>query len=59
MSEHRFFLTAIFLAVLFAIVKLYEPFLMIIAIASLLAMATYSLNLQFYRLSKNRYISAL
>jgi len=58
MNEHRFFLTAIFLAVLFAIVKLYEPFLMIIAIASLLAMATYSLNLQFYKISKNHYISA-
>lgn len=59
MSEHRFFLTAIFLAVLFAIVKLYEPFLMIIAIASLLAMATYTLNLKLYQFSRNRYLSAI
>lgn len=59
MNEHRFFLTAIFLAVLFSILKLYEPFLMIIAIASLLAMATYTLNLRIYALTKNRYIAAL
>ena len=59
MNEHRFFLTAIFLAVLFSILKLYEPFLMIIAIASLLAMATYTLNLRIYGLTKNRYIAAL
>jgi predicted PurR-regulated permease PerM len=59
MNEHRFFLTAIFLAVLFSIIKLYEPFLMIIAIASLLAMATYNLNLKLYGLTKNRHIAAV
>jgi len=59
MNEHRFFLTAIFLAVLFSIIKLYEPFLMIIAIASLLAMATYNLNLRLYGLTKNRHIAAV
>lgn len=58
MNEHRFFLTAIFLAVLFSILKLYQPFLMIIAIASLLAMATYSLNLKLYGLTKNRHLAA-
>ena len=58
MNEHRFFLTAIFLAVLFSIIKLYEPFLMIIAIASLLAMATYSINLKLYKLTKSRYTAA-
>ena len=58
MNEHRFFLTAIFLAVLFSILKLYEPFLMIIAIASLLAMATYSLNLKLNRLTKSRHLAA-
>ncbi|MBV5278570.1 MAG: AI-2E family transporter [Campylobacteraceae bacterium] len=59
MNEHRFFLTAIFLAVLFSIIKLYEPFLMIITIASLLAIATYNINLKLYSLFKNRYIAAL
>jgi len=59
MNEHRFFLTAIFLAVLFSIIKLYEPFLMIIAIASLLAMATYNLNLKLYAVTKNRHIAAI
>lgn len=59
MNEHRFFLTAIFLAVLFSIIKLYEPFLMIIAIASLLAMATYNLNLRLYGLTKNRHLAAV
>lgn len=59
MNEHRFFLTAIFLAVLFSIIKLYEPFLMIITIASLLAIATYNINLKLYSLFKNRYMAAL
>ena len=59
MNEHRFFLTAIFLTVLFSILKLYQPFLMIIAIASLLAMATYNLNLKLYGLTKNRHIAAV
>lgn len=58
MNEHRFFLTAIFLAVLYSILKLYEPFLMIITIASLLAIATYNVNLKLYALSHNRYIAA-
>lgn len=59
MNEHRFFLTAIFLAVLYSIIKLYEPFLMIITIASLLAVATYNINLKFYTFFKNRYIAAI
>lgn len=59
MNEHRFFLTAIFLAVLYSIIKLYEPFLMIITIASLLAIATYNVNLKLNTLSRNRYIAAL
>jgi len=59
MNEHRFFLTAIFLAVLFSIIKLYEPFLMIIAIASLLAMATYNLNFKLYGVTKNRHLAAV
>lgn len=58
MNEHRFFLTAIFLAVLFSIIKLYEPFLMIITIASLLAIATYNINYKLDTLFRNRYIAA-
>ena len=58
MNEHRFFLTAIFLAVLFSIIKLYEPFLMIITIASLLAIATYNINYKLDILFRNRYIAA-
>ncbi len=58
MNEHRFFLTALFLAVLYSVIKLYEPFLMVMAIASLLAMAMYNINLYLYKIVKNRYISA-
>lgn len=58
MNEHRFFVTAIFLAVLFSIIKLYEPFLMIITIASLLAIATYNINYKLDTLFRNRYIAA-
>lgn len=59
MSEHRFFLTAIFLAVVYSIFKLYEPFLMIITIASLLAMATYNINFKLYTMFRNKHIAAL
>lgn len=59
MNEHRFFLTAIFLAVLYSIVKLYEPFLMIITIASLLAVATYNINVKLFIVSRNRYVAAV
>lgn len=59
MNEHRFFLTAIFLVVLVSLLKLYQPFLMIIAIASLLAMATYTINFKLYKLTKNRHIAAI
>jgi len=59
MNEHRFFLTAIFLAVVYSIFKLYEPFLMIITIASLLAMATYNINFRLYSIFRNKHISAL
>lgn len=58
MNQHRFFLTAIFLLVLYSIVKLYEPFLMIITIASLLAIATSNINLKLNALLRSRYISA-
>jgi predicted PurR-regulated permease PerM len=59
MNEHRFFLTAIFLAVIYSIIKLYEPFLMIITIASLLAMATYNINFKLYTIFRNKHVSAL
>ncbi|AFL67762.1 AI-2E family transporter [Sulfurospirillum barnesii] len=59
MNEHRFFLTAIFLVVLVSLLKLYQPFLMIIAIASLLAMATYTINFKLYKFTKNRHVAAI
>lgn len=59
MNEHRFFLTAIFLAVLYSIIKLYEPFLMIITIASLLSIATYNITVKLHTLFRNRYIAAI
>ena len=59
MNEHRFFLTAVFLAVFYCILKLYEPFLMIITIASLLAMAMYSINFKLYTLLRNKHLAAV
>lgn len=58
MNEHRFFLAAIFSAVLFALFKLYEPFLMIIAIACLLAVATYPITQKLEPFVKNKYALA-
>lgn len=59
MNEHRFFLTALFLAVLYSIIQLYQPFLMIITIASLLAIATYNINIKLYTLTHHRHVAAL
>ncbi|MDD3324343.1 MAG: AI-2E family transporter [Sulfurospirillaceae bacterium] len=59
MSEHRLFLTAFFLAVGYFIIRLYEPFIMVIAISSLLAIATHKIHVKIERLIKNRIASAL
>jgi len=49
----------IFLLVLYWILRLYEPFLLTITIASLLSIATYSINLKLAFLVKNRVLAAL
>jgi len=45
MNAQRSFLIAIFLVVLYWIIKLYEPFLIVITVAGLLSVATYNINI--------------
>ncbi len=58
MSSNKVFFGAIFLVVLYWILKLYQPFLLTLTIAALLSVATYSINLKFSQLIKNRVVSA-
>jgi len=59
MAKGKIFLGAIFLVVLYWILRLYEPFLLTLAIASLLSIATYSINLKLLHVTKNRIMAAL
>ena len=59
MGNGRIFFGAIFLVVLYWMLRLYEPFLMTLAIASLLAIATYAINMKLLRLVNNRILAAL
>lgn len=59
MKSNRVFFAAIFLIVFYAILRLYEPFLLNITIASLLSIATYSINLKLLHIAKNRIVAAL
>ena len=59
MGNGKIFFGAIFLIVLYWILRLYEPFLLTLAIASLLSIATYSINLKLLHVTKNRVIAAL
>ncbi len=59
MKSSRLFFAAIFLTVFYAILRLYQPFLLNIAIASLLSIATYSINRKLLHVTKNRIIAAL
>jgi len=59
MPSSKMFFGAIFLIVLYWVLRLYEPFLMTIAIASLLSVATYGINIKILELTKNRIISAI
>lgn len=59
MSSSKLFFSAVFLVVLYWILRLYEPFLLNLAIASLLSIATYSINLKLLHVTKNRVIAAL
>ncbi len=45
MNMQRSFLIAIFLVVLYWVIKLYEPFLVVITVAVLLSIATYNINI--------------
>jgi len=59
MGNGKIFFGAIFLIVLYWILRLYEPFLLTLTIASLLSIATYSINLKLLHVTKNRILAAL
>ncbi|MDX1809561.1 MAG: AI-2E family transporter [Sulfurospirillaceae bacterium] len=58
MNLQRFFLIGIFLTVLYWILKLYEPFLVVITVASLLSIATYKINANINKYVPNKTLSA-
>jgi len=58
MANSKIFFGAIFLIVLYWILRLYEPFLLTLTISSLLAIATYSINLKLLHVTKNRFFAA-
>lgn len=57
-NNSKIFFTAIFLIVLYWVLRLYEPFLLILAIASLLSIATSSINIRIMSLTKSRVATA-
>jgi predicted PurR-regulated permease PerM len=57
-NSNRIFLAGIFLVVLYWILRLYEPFLLTFAIAMLLTIATYSINVKLIKLTKSHKIAA-
>lgn len=59
MGNGKIFFGAIFLVVLYWILRLYEPFLMTLAIACLLAIATYAINVKLLEITKNKILAAL
>ncbi|WP_024955298.1 AI-2E family transporter [Sulfurospirillum arcachonense] len=58
MKNSKFFLGALFLIILFWVLRLYEPFLLTLTIASLLAIATYNINLKLFQITNNKIIAA-
>ncbi len=58
-NTQKTFLLLFFLVVLYWVLKLYQPFLMVIAIATLLSLATYNINAYVEKFFKNRTLSAL
>ncbi len=58
MNTQRSFLIAFFLVVLYWVIKLYEPFLVVIAVASLLSIATYNINTYIRKHLKNGVLSS-
>jgi len=59
MAKGKIFFGAIFIIVLYWILRLYEPFLLTLTIASLLSVATYSINLKLLHVTKSRVMAAL
>jgi len=59
MAKGNLFFGTIFIIVLYWILRLYEPFLLTFTIASLLSIATYSINQKLLHITKNRIIAAL
>ncbi len=59
MNSSKIFLAAIFIVVLYWILRLYEPFWMTLAIASLLAIATYGINIKILNFIKIPILSAI
>ena len=58
MDNSKVFFGGLFLVVLYWILKLYEPFLLTLTIASLLSIATYSINIKLLHVTKNRILTA-
>jgi len=58
MPKGKLFFGTIFVIVLYWILRLYEPFLLTLAIASLLSIATYSINQKLLHVTRNRFIAA-
>ncbi len=59
MHNGKIFFGAVFLIALYWMLRLYEPFLLTLSIASLLAIATYSINLKLLHITNSRVIAAL
>ncbi|NOX16618.1 MAG: AI-2E family transporter [Epsilonproteobacteria bacterium] len=57
MNIQRGFLIAFFLVVLYWVIKLYEPFLVVITVASLLSIATYNINNYIAKHLKNKIVA--
>lgn len=58
MKENRIFLAAVFLFVTYWIGVLFQPFLLNITIASLLAVAMSNINVKLHQITKNQLLSA-
>ncbi len=58
MNMQRSFLIAFFLVVLYWVIKLYEPFLVVITVAILLSVATYNINIYIRKHLKNKTLAA-
>ncbi|WP_458700947.1 AI-2E family transporter [Sulfurospirillum sp. 1307] len=58
MNNNKLFFGIVFVIVLYWVLKLYEPFLLTITIASLLAIATYNINLKILNITKRNILAA-